>query len=127
MENLSGDEAVVVPLDSGWSDVGDWSSLWEVSEKDEAGNASRGNTILADTHNCLVHADNRLVSVLGVDDLVVIETADAVLVASKERTHDLKALVAQVAVQNEELTISHRLVHRPHNSAPVTAGVFAAC
>jgi mannose-1-phosphate guanylyltransferase/mannose-6-phosphate isomerase len=106
-------EAVVIPLDAGWSDVGAWSALWAVSEKDDVGNVVRGNVILEDTRGTLVHADARLVTVLGADDLVVVETADAVLVASKDKTHDLKKLVDSVRDQNESLTLVHRRVHRP--------------
>ncbi|MBN1628535.1 MAG: mannose-1-phosphate guanylyltransferase/mannose-6-phosphate isomerase, partial [Thermoleophilia bacterium] len=113
MERLDPAQAVVVPLDAGWSDVGAWASLWAVSAQDECGNVTRGDVILEDTRGTLVHADSRLVTVLGADDLVVIETADAVLVAPKHKTHDLKRLVALVHDKNEALTIHHRRVHRP--------------
>ncbi len=105
--------AVVVPLDVGWSDIGGWASLWAATEKDEAGNAARGNVILEDTRGSLVHAASRLVTVLGADDLVVVETADAVLVAPRDKVHDLKSLVASVCDQNEELTLFHKRVYRP--------------
>ena len=105
--------AVVVPLDAGWSDIGAWAALWAISDKDEAGNTSRGSVILQDTRGTLVHADSRLVAVLGAEDLVVVETADAVLVAGKDKTHDLKKLVAYVRDQDESLTLVHRRVHRP--------------
>jgi mannose-1-phosphate guanylyltransferase/mannose-6-phosphate isomerase len=104
---------VVVPLDAGWSDIGAWAALWTVSAKDEAGNVVRGDVILEDTRGTLVHADSRLVTVLGADDLVIVETADAVLVAPKHKTHDLKKLVARVQEMKESLTIEHRRVHRP--------------
>ena len=113
MERLSQGEAVVVPLDAGWSDIGAWGALWTVCSKDEAGNVVRGDVILEDTRGTLVQADSRLVAVLGADDLVVIETADAVLVAPKDKTHDLKKLVASVRDHDEDLTLTHRRVHRP--------------
>jgi len=106
-------EAVVVPLEAGWSDVGSWEALWAVSPRDESGNAARGEVILEDTRDTLVHADSRLVAVLGAEDLVVVETADAVLVAGREKTTDLKRLVARVHDADPDLTLSHRRVQRP--------------
>jgi mannose-1-phosphate guanylyltransferase/mannose-6-phosphate isomerase len=117
MENLdpstTSARAVVVPLDCGWSDIGAWGALWAVSAKDDSGNVARGNVILEDTRDSLVHAHSRLVAVLGGEDLVVIETADAVLVAHKDKTHDLKKLVARVQDHDKSLTLDHRRVHRP--------------
>ncbi|MGI5939434.1 MAG: mannose-1-phosphate guanylyltransferase/mannose-6-phosphate isomerase [Thermoleophilia bacterium] len=113
MEKLPAGEAVVVPLAAGWSDVGAWEALRNVSMQDESGNVARGDVILEDTHNTLVHADSRLVTVLGADDLVVVDTADALLVAARDRTHDLKKLVARVHDHNKRLTTYHRRVHRP--------------
>lgn len=113
MEKLPAGEAVVVPLNCGWSDVGGWAALWAVCEKDGDGNVTRGNVILEDTRGSLVHADSRLVTVLGADNLVVIETPDAVLVAAKDKTQDLKPLVARVRECDETLTVSHRQVFRP--------------
>ncbi len=106
-------QAVVVPLDAGWSDVGSWQALWAVSPRDEAGNAARGEVLFEDTRDTLVHADSRLVAVLGGADLVVVETADAVLVAGREKTADLKKLVARVQEADPRLTASHRKVYRP--------------
>lgn len=106
-------QAVVVPLDAGWSDIGAWDALWTVSSKDDLGNVTRGNVILEDTRNTLVHAETRLVTVLGGEDLVIVDTADALLVARKDRTCDLKRIVARVHDENEELTVHHRRVHRP--------------
>ena len=106
-------QAVVVPLDCGWSDIGAWEALWGVSFKDDAGNVARGAVILEDTRDSLIHAGSRLVAVIGGEDLVVVETADAVLVARKEKTRDLKKLVARVHNENEGLTLHHRRVHRP--------------
>jgi len=114
--SMAGSPAIrsaVVPLDAGWSDIGAWAALWEVSSRDRSGNVTRGQVILEDTHDTLVHADSRLVTVLGANDLVVVETADAVLVAPKRKTEDLKKLVARVRDEAEPLTIHHRRVHRP--------------
>jgi mannose-1-phosphate guanylyltransferase/mannose-6-phosphate isomerase len=105
--------AVVVPLNAGWSDIGGWASLWAVTDKDDSGNVTRGNVILEDTRGSLVHAGSRLVTVLGADDLVVVETADAVLVARRDKAHDLKKLVACVRDQDEILTLFHKRVYRP--------------
>jgi mannose-1-phosphate guanylyltransferase/mannose-6-phosphate isomerase len=113
MEKLPAGEAVAIPLNAGWSDVGAWAALWAVSEKDGDGNVARGNVILEDTRGSLVHADSRLVTVLGADDMVVIETPDAVLVAPKDKTHDLKALIARVRDHDERLTAFHRKIFRP--------------
>ncbi|MBN1630605.1 MAG: cupin domain-containing protein [Thermoleophilia bacterium] len=106
-------QAVVVPLDAGWSDVGAWGALWAVCPHDDSGNVAQGDVILEDTRDTLVHADSRLVTVLGADGLVVVETADAVLVASKDKTEDLKRLVAHVHDGHAEITIHHRRIHRP--------------
>ena len=104
---------MVVPLDCGWSDVGGWAALAEISTSDEAGNVVKGDVILADTRGTLVHADSRLVAVLGVDDLVIVDTPDALLVAGKDKTRDLKALVALVQERDDELTVRHRRQYRP--------------
>jgi len=85
--------ALVVPLVAGWSDVGSWDSLFGVVPKDSDGNVLRGTTIVQDTNNCYVHASHRLVAVLGVEDLIVVETADAVIVVHKDRSQDVKQLV----------------------------------
>jgi len=109
----AGPEAVVIPLDAGWSDIGAWAALWAVCQKDEAENVTRGDVILEDTRGTLVHADSRLVAMLGAENLIVIETADAVLVADRSKTEDLKRLVARVGEHDESLTTVHRRVHRP--------------
>lgn len=106
-------EAVVIPLDAGWSDVGTWDALWAVSEKDPQGNVTRGQTVLEDTEDSLVHAGSRVVAVLGCRDVVVVDTPDAVLVAGKNRSADLKDLVARVQEQVPETIADHLRVHRP--------------
>ncbi len=88
-------DAVMVPLDAGWSDIGSWSALWDVSHKDDAGNVCKGDVIAHATQNTYVHADSRLVATVGVEDLVVVETKDAVLVAHKDKVQEVKKIVAQ--------------------------------
>ena len=100
-------------LDAGWNDLGAWDAVWQALPKDAAGNATVGDAIVSDSRNTLVHATSRLVGVVGLDDVVVIETPDAVLVASREKSQDVKAIVARLgAEQRGELTL-HRKVHRP--------------
>lgn len=106
-------QGVVVPLSAGWSDVGAWDSLWAVSEKDENGNAARGEVMLEDSHNTLVHSSHRLVAALGCEDMVIVETADAVMVAHKDCTQDVKKLVSRLKTEERQLTQSHRKVYRP--------------
>jgi len=103
----------MVPLDAGWSDLGAWDAVWEVQPKDEHGNAHVGDVLHTGSHNTLVHASSRLVTLVGVSDLVVVETADAVLVASKANSQDVKAIVNQLNVQKREEHTLHRKVHRP--------------
>jgi mannose-1-phosphate guanylyltransferase/mannose-6-phosphate isomerase len=103
----------MVPLDAGWSDLGAWDAVWQVQPKDSLGNAHLGDVLHADSHNTLVHASSRLVALVGVSDLVVIETADAVLVADKTRSQDVKHIVAQLQNTKREEQTLHRKVHRP--------------
>lgn len=110
------DKAVVVPLYADWNDVGAWKSVWEVSPKDEQGNVLRGDTILEDTTNTLVHAEHRLVSVLGLDDVVVIETSDAVLVANKNKVQDIKKIVEKLKQSKRTEVDAHRKMYRPWGS-----------
>ncbi len=104
---------VVVPLAAGWSDVGAWDALWAVSPKDEEGNAARGEVMFEASRNTLVHAGSRLVAAVGCEDMVVVETADAVMVAHKSRTQDVKKVVARLKAEGRTLTQSHRKVYRP--------------
>jgi mannose-1-phosphate guanylyltransferase / mannose-6-phosphate isomerase len=103
----------MVPLDAGWSDLGAWDAVWNVLPKDEHGNAHVGDVLTTHSRNTLVHASSRLVSLVGVENLIVVETPDAVLVADKARSQDVKHIVAQLQnTQREEHTL-HRKVHRP--------------
>lgn len=107
------DEVVVVPLDAGWNDVGGFAALWQVADKDEAGNVLQGDVMTDSTHNCFVRSEEQLVATVGVSDLVVISTKDAVLVAHKDKAQDVKAIVNQLkAAQRPEATF-HREVYRP--------------
>ncbi len=100
-------------LDAGWNDLGAWDAVWQVAEKDAAGNASVGDAIVTDSRNTLVHATSRLVGVVGLDDVVVVETPDAVLVASREKSQDVKNIVAQLGREQRGEQVLHRKVHRP--------------
>ena len=106
-------EAVVVRMDAGWSDVGAWDALWQVEEKDAGGNVARGDVHLADTTNALVLAQHRMVACVGLDDVVVIETPDAVMVARKVKAQAVGRLAAQLKSQGRRECLAHRKVHRP--------------
>ncbi len=103
----------MVPLDAGWSDLGAWDAVWNVLPKDELGNAHLGDVLATDSRNTLVHASSRLVSLVGVQDLIVIETSDAVLVADKTRSQDVKHIVTKLQTTKREEHALHRKVHRP--------------
>ena len=103
----------MVALDAGWNDLGAWEAVWQVAPKDARGNASVGDTIIKDSSNTLVHASSRLVSVVGLSDVVVVETPDAVLVTSRERSQDVKLVVNQLQAESREEQTLHRKVHRP--------------
>jgi mannose-1-phosphate guanylyltransferase len=107
------DSAVVVPLDAGWSDVGAWSSLWEVHAKDENGNVLEGDVIAENTSNSLIHATSRLVATVGLKDIVVVETKDAILVADKAQVQDVKKIVDRLKKANRSEYQLHREVYRP--------------
>jgi len=109
------DAAKVLPVDIGWNDVGSWSALWEVSEQDGDGNARHGDVIAVDSRNSYAYA-RRLVALVGVDDLVVVETDDAVLVARKDKVQEVKAVVAQLKAGQRSHAVLHREVHRPWGS-----------
>ncbi|ARQ74447.1 mannose-1-phosphate guanylyltransferase/mannose-6-phosphate isomerase [Pseudomonas fragi] len=106
-------DAVMVPLDAGWSDIGSWSALWDVSPKDAHGNVFKGDVLSHASQNSYVHADSRLVTLVGVDDLVVVETKDAVLVAHKDKVQDVKKIVEQIKNGSRQEHVNHREVYRP--------------
>jgi mannose-1-phosphate guanylyltransferase/mannose-6-phosphate isomerase len=103
----------MVQMDAGWSDLGAWDAVWQVLPKDQHGNAHQGDVLQTDSRNNLVHASSRLVSLVGVEGLVVIETADAVLVADKSRSQDVKHIVDALARSQRDERSLHRKVHRP--------------
>ena len=103
----------MLPLDAGWSDLGAWDAVWSVSPKDDEGNALHGDVLITESSNSLVHASSRLVALAGVENLVVIETADAVLVADRSRCQDVKQIVGLLNQQSREEHTLHRKVHRP--------------
>ena len=109
------DHAMVLPVDIGWSDVGSWSALWDVAERDSSGNAHHGDVIAVDSRNSYAYAQ-RLVALVGVDDIVVVDTPDAVLVAHKDRVQDVKLVVAQLKDGQRSQAVLHREVHRPWGS-----------
>jgi mannose-1-phosphate guanylyltransferase/mannose-6-phosphate isomerase len=116
MEKCPADQTIdirMVPLDAGWSDLGAWDAVWQVSAKDGDGNASTGDTLLSDSRNTLVHATSRLVGVVGLDNVIVVETPDAVLVIDKSRSQDVKAIVNQLSTKGRSEHTLHRQVHRP--------------
>jgi mannose-1-phosphate guanylyltransferase/mannose-6-phosphate isomerase len=106
-------KAAVVACDIGWSDVGSWEALWEIAGKDAAGNVAIGDVALHATANSYVRAGHRLVATLGVNDVVVVETPDAVLVAAREHAQDVRALVDALKREKREEVVQHRRVYRP--------------
>ena len=110
------EHAVVVPLNAKWNDVGAWNSVWDVSQKDENGNSIRGDVIAQDTHDSLIHAESRLVSTLGLKNIVVIETADAVLVADQSKVQEIKKIVEKLKSTHRSEVDQHRKVYRPWGS-----------
>jgi mannose-1-phosphate guanylyltransferase/mannose-6-phosphate isomerase len=115
MERCPGSDIDIrmVPLAAGWNDLGAWDAVWQVAPKDAQGNTSVGDVMLQDSSNTLVHATSRLVSVVGLDDVVVVETPDAVMVADRSRSQDVKKIVQSLDKgQRNEHTL-HRKVHRP--------------
>ena len=114
MEKTS--RAAMVPLDAGWNDVGAWPSVWQARAKDDKGNAARGDVLIESSRNCYVHADHRLVSLLGVEDLFVIETSDAVLIGHKDHAQGVKKVVERLNADGRSETELHREVSRPWGS-----------
>lgn len=106
-------EAIVIPLDAGWSDVGSWSALWEVSAKDTRGNALSGDTFLHDSRECYINTDDKLVAAVGVENLVIINTKDAVLVVDKSRVQDVKKVVEYLKEAQRNEYRRHREIYRP--------------
>lgn len=107
------DNAIVIPLDAGWSDVGSWSSLWENQDRDEQGNGLVGDVVVNDVNDSYVHSESRLVTVLGLDNVVVVETPDAVMVADKSKAEQIKKIVEQLVQKKRDEATTHRKNYRP--------------
>ena len=107
------DKAVVIPLDAGWNDIGSWSALWDVTEKDSLGNALNGDVMTINTQNSFIYSEDKLVATIGVHDLVVVNTKDALMIASKDQVQDVKHIVAQLKLAQRKEADIHRKVYRP--------------
>jgi len=107
------EDAVVMPMDAGWSDIGSWSTLWEIEDKDENNNVSKGDAILHKTKNTYVKTDGKLVAAIGVNDLIITDTKDAILIADKNSVQDVKEIVNQLKAEDRSEWKSHREVFRP--------------
>lgn len=107
------EDAVVVPMDAGWSDIGSWSSLWDVSKKDENGNSTHGDVLLHNSNNCYIRSDGKLVAAVGIDDLVIVDTKDALMVAHKDCVQDAKVIAKQLKANMRSEWELHREVCRP--------------
>ncbi|HEX3756132.1 MAG TPA: mannose-1-phosphate guanylyltransferase/mannose-6-phosphate isomerase, partial [Rhizomicrobium sp.] len=106
-------KAAVVPVEMGWSDIGAWDSLWEIGSKDGAGNVARGDVLTEDVRNTYLHSEGPMVAAVGVDDLVVVATKDAVLISHKQKAQNVKKIVELLDRGGRELHITHRKVFRP--------------
>ena len=107
------ENVVVVPLDAGWSDIGSWSSLWDIADKDEKGNAYFGDVISIECNENLIHSSEKLIATIGVSNLAIIDTKDALLVADKSKVQQVKDIVSELKNKNRDEHIWHREVHRP--------------
>jgi mannose-1-phosphate guanylyltransferase len=106
-------DAVLVPMDAGWSDIGSWSSLWDISEKNNDGNVTQGDVLLHNSKNCYVRSNDRLTAVIGADDLVIVDTKDALMVAHKDAVQDAKIIAQQLKKNERSEWELHREVYRP--------------
>lgn len=107
------DRAVMVPLNAGWSDIGSWSAIWDVFEKDDQGNVHQGDVIDVNSKNCYVRADAKLVATIGLENLVVVDTKDAVLIAAKDQVQEVKKVVEQLKRMGRAEANLHKEVYRP--------------
>ena len=109
-------DAAVVPVDMGWTDVGSWAALWEVADRDAAGNALVGDVVAVDVKNSYVRAESRLVTAVGLEDIVLIETVDAVMAVARDRAQDLKLVIDKLSTAGRGERLTHRRVYRPWGS-----------
>ena len=107
------DHAVVVPADIGWSDVGSWNALWELADKDAAGNAAIGDVVLEGARDCYVRSDGVLTAVVGLEDVVVVVTGDAVLAMHRDKAQDVKQIVDRLKAAKRQQAVAHNRVYRP--------------
>ncbi len=107
------DQGIVIPLDAGWNDIGSWSALWDITDKDGQGNAVSGDVIALDTENSFLLSQSKLVVTVGIDNIVVIDTDDAVMIAAKDRVQDVKLVVDQLKDKQRSEASIHRKVYRP--------------
>ncbi|ETN92846.1 Mannose-1-phosphate guanylyltransferase 1 [Gammaproteobacteria bacterium MOLA455] len=107
------EDAVVVPMDAGWSDIGSWSSLWDISQKDDNGNTTHGDVMLHEANNSYVRTDGKLVAAIGVDDLVIVSTKDVLLVAQKDSVQNVKVITDKIKSEARTEWKNHREVYRP--------------
>ena len=113
MERAASPQLAVVPCDIGWSDIGSWTALGDLVEPDAKGNRIQGDVLLYSTRNCTIHSNERLVGTVGVENLIIIDTPDAILVADKSRAQDVKHIYAELKAKGHEAFKFHRTVHRP--------------
>ncbi|MGZ8136079.1 MAG: mannose-1-phosphate guanylyltransferase/mannose-6-phosphate isomerase [Methylococcaceae bacterium] len=107
------DKAVVIPLDAGWNDLGSWSALWDISDKDQFGNAISGDVLTVDTKNSFIHAEHKLVTTIGIHGLVVVVTKDAVMIAAKDKVQEVKQIVTQLKKLGRNEADVHKKIYRP--------------
>ncbi|MET1046177.1 MAG: mannose-1-phosphate guanylyltransferase/mannose-6-phosphate isomerase, partial [Hyphomicrobium sp.] len=106
-------EAAILPIDVGWNDVGSWSSLWDIAPRDDKGNFIKGEVVLEDTEGCYVHSERSLVSTIGVSDLIIVNTPDALLIADKNRTQEVSNVVKRLKLSNRKEQEQHLRNYRP--------------
>ena len=111
MERTS--DAVVVPMDAGWNDIGSWSSLWDLGDKDEDGNVVHGDVLAHNTNNCFFRTEDKLVAAVGISDLIVVNTKDAVLIAHKDQAQDVKLIIDELKTKDRHEWSHHREIYRP--------------
>ena len=111
------DRGAVIPLDAGWNDLGSWEALWQVGKKDENENVVKGDILIHDVKNSYLHGESRLVAAVGLSDHIVVETADAVLIAPRDRVQDVKKLVERLKTAKRPESATHRTVYRPWGSS----------
>lgn len=119
MEKLSessDEHLAVIPVDVGWSDVGAWSSVWEINDKDSNNNHIEGDVITEQTHNCLIKSERGLIVTIGCEDMVIVDTDDAIMIADKDKTQDVKKIVEKLKSEDRSESLTHRKVYRPWGS-----------